>query len=75
MAGSLPSAPPTTDDEAIAHARECLAAAGSIAVLTGAGISTESGIPTIRDAMTGLWSRFTPTHRGAAMTYPHGGER
>ena len=31
-----------------------------IAVLTGAGISAESGIPTFRDALTGLWARFNP---------------
>jgi NAD-dependent deacetylase len=31
-----------------------------IAVLTGAGMSAESGIPTFRDALTGLWSRFDP---------------
>jgi NAD-dependent deacetylase len=31
-----------------------------VAVLTGAGISAESGIPTFRDAMTGLWARFRP---------------
>jgi NAD-dependent deacetylase len=29
-----------------------------VAVLTGAGISAESGITTFRDALTGLWSRF-----------------
>ena len=29
-----------------------------MAVLTGAGISAESGIPTFRDALTGLWARF-----------------
>jgi NAD-dependent deacetylase len=29
-------------------------------VLTGAGVSAESGIPTFRDALTGLWSRFNP---------------
>jgi NAD-dependent deacetylase len=29
-------------------------------VLTGAGISAESGIPTFRDAQTGLWARFDP---------------
>jgi NAD-dependent deacetylase len=27
-------------------------------VVTGAGVSAESGIPTFRDAMTGLWSRY-----------------
>jgi NAD-dependent deacetylase len=26
--------------------------------LTGAGMSAESGVPTFRDALTGLWSRF-----------------
>lgn len=29
-------------------------------VLTGAGMSAESGIATFRDAMSGLWSRFDP---------------
>lgn len=31
-----------------------------ITVLTGAGVSAESGIPTFRDAQTGLWARFRP---------------
>jgi NAD-dependent deacetylase len=31
-----------------------------ICVLTGAGMSAESGIPTFRDAMSGLWARFNP---------------
>ena len=31
-----------------------------IVVLTGAGISAESGIPTFREAQTGLWSRYDP---------------
>ena len=29
-------------------------------VFTGAGVSAESGIPTFRDALTGLWERFDP---------------
>ncbi|HEY1352536.1 MAG TPA: NAD-dependent deacylase [Ktedonobacteraceae bacterium] len=33
-------------------------AAQQVTVLTGAGISAESGLPTFRDAQTGLWSRF-----------------
>jgi NAD-dependent deacetylase len=49
-------------DEALARARDALAGARSIVVLTGAGISAESGIPTFRDAMTGLWARFRPDH-------------
>ena len=31
-----------------------------IAVLTGAGISAESGIPTFREAQTGLWAQYNP---------------
>lgn len=34
--------------------------ASRVAVLTGAGMSAESGIPTFRDARTGLWSAFDP---------------
>lgn len=30
-------------------------------VLTGSGISAESGVPTFREAQTGLWARFDPT--------------
>ena len=32
----------------------------SLTVLTGAGISAESGIPTFREAQQGLWSRYSP---------------
>ncbi len=31
-----------------------------VVVLTGAGISAESGVSTFRDAQTGLWARFKP---------------
>ena len=34
--------------------------AGTIAVLSGAGMSAESGVPTFRDAQTGLWAKFRP---------------
>jgi NAD-dependent deacetylase len=36
------------------------ARAANIAVLTGAGVSAESGIPTFRDAATGLWAKYDP---------------
>lgn len=29
-------------------------------VFTGAGVSAESGVPTFRQALTGLWARFRP---------------
>jgi len=37
-----------------------LRSARSVAVLTGAGISAESGVPTFRDAQTGLWAKYSP---------------
>lgn len=37
-----------------------LRAAKHIAVLTGAGVSAESGVPTFRDALTGLWAKYDP---------------
>lgn len=37
-----------------------LRAARHVAVLTGAGTSAESGIPTFREAQTGLWARYRP---------------
>jgi NAD-dependent deacetylase len=40
---------------------EVLRGACRLAVLTGAGISAESGVPTFRDAQTGFWARYDPT--------------
>lgn len=42
----------------LASVAERLRAATRIAVLTGAGMSAESGIPTFREAQTGLWEKF-----------------
>ena len=39
--------------ELITHLRT----ARRVVVLTGAGISAESGVPTFREAQTGLWAR------------------
>jgi NAD-dependent deacetylase len=39
---------------------EALRSAQSITVLTGAGISAESGIPTFRDSQTGIWEQYDP---------------
>lgn len=49
-----------TLDRVRAAVRDAATQAGGLAVLTGAGMSAESGIPTFRDAMSGLWSRFDP---------------
>ena len=39
---------------------ELLRSAKHVAVLTGAGVSAESNIPTFRDAQTGLWAKYSP---------------
>jgi NAD-dependent deacetylase len=39
---------------------ELLAKAHRVTALTGAGVSAESGVPTFRDAQTGLWANFKP---------------
>jgi len=39
---------------------ERMRSARSVLVLTGAGVSAESGIPTFRDALSGLWARYRP---------------
>ncbi|WP_322510728.1 NAD-dependent deacylase [Chloroflexus sp.] len=48
------------NDAVITAFAKRLRTARHVTVLTGAGISAESGIPTFRDAQTGLWSHFDP---------------
>jgi len=47
-------------DALIEEAARVLHGAGLVLVTTGAGMSRESGIPTFRDALTGLWARYDP---------------
>lgn len=46
--------------EEVRSAAQYLVDAQHVACLTGAGVSAESGVPTFRDAQSGLWSRFDP---------------
>jgi len=39
---------------------EAACAARRVVVFSGAGMSAESGVPTFRDAQTGLWERYDP---------------
>ncbi|NNF16544.1 MAG: NAD-dependent deacylase [Gammaproteobacteria bacterium] len=48
--------------EQLKQARHCV-------VLTGAGVSAESGIPTFRDALSGLWEKFRPEDLATAEAY------
>lgn len=43
-----------------AELRNRMLASGHVVVLTGAGVSAESGVPTFRDALTGLWAQYRP---------------
>ena len=54
----------------LAAARERLAGAAAVAVLTGAGISAESGIPTFRGA-GGLWRNFRPEQLATPEAFAH----
>jgi NAD-dependent deacetylase len=44
----------------VEQVRAWIDGARHVAVLTGAGMSAESGVPTFRDAQTGLWANFRP---------------
>lgn len=48
------------DQAQIQQAADWIKASAKIAVLTGAGASKESGVPTFRDAMDGLWAKYNP---------------
>ncbi|MFC7402934.1 NAD-dependent deacylase [Citricoccus sp. GCM10030269] len=50
-----------TDDDVpgLAEAAELARRARRVVVLSGAGMSAESGVPTFREAQTGLWERFS----------------
>jgi NAD-dependent deacetylase len=52
----MSKAPPPFADRLITAMR----AARRVVALTGAGVSAESGVPTFRDAQTGLWADFKP---------------
>ncbi len=53
----------------IDQVRGWVRAARRIAVLTGAGMSAESGVPTFRDALTGLWAQFDPEQLATEKAY------
>ncbi len=51
------------------QAAKALLDANKIVCFTGAGISVESGIPTYRDRLTGLWARHNPEHLETAKAF------
>ena len=57
-----PTALPSTATELPGQGelRERIAGAAHMAVLTGAGVSAESGVPTFRDDKNSYWAQFNP---------------
>ncbi|WP_407569390.1 SIR2 family NAD-dependent protein deacylase [Deinococcus altitudinis] len=51
------------------EAAALLHSARRVVVMTGAGVSAESGIPTFRDAQTGHWARFRPEDLASPEAY------
>ncbi|MBK9748557.1 MAG: NAD-dependent deacylase [Anaerolineae bacterium] len=49
-----------TIEEQIRQAAALIKASERLVVLTGAGVSKESGVPTFRDALDGLWAKYDP---------------
>ncbi|HVH45201.1 MAG TPA: NAD-dependent deacylase [Labilithrix sp.] len=54
---------------------EAIRRARRVVVLTGAGISKESGIPTFREAQTGIWARFRPEELASPEAFARDPER
>ena len=57
---ALPIEPEAELRQARALIAPALAQPGGLCVLTGAGMSAESGIATFRDTLTGYWAKFDP---------------
>lgn len=72
---SLPASPALASNTAIEDAAELLRKAKRAVVLTGAGISTPSGIPDFRSEGTGLWSRDEPLEVATLSTFRTAPER
>jgi len=61
--------PPRADGAALEDAAELFRQARRVVVLTGAGISTPSGIPDFRSEGKGLWSRDEPMDVASLSTF------
>jgi NAD-dependent deacetylase len=57
------------DSALLADAARRLAGASRVVVFTGAGVSAESGVPTFRDDLTGLWARFDARQLATPQAY------
>ncbi len=58
-------------EQAVLHAAQLITASRSIVAVTGAGISTPSGIPDFRSASTGLWEKDDPMEVASLSAFQH----
>jgi NAD-dependent deacetylase len=65
----------TSVESTVVDVRRWLYDAARIAVLTGAGVSAESGVPTVRDAQSGLWANFRPEELATEEAFRHHPQR
>lgn len=61
--------------DTLARVRGWLQGATRVAMLTGAGVSAESGVPTFRDAQSGYWARFSPEELATENAFRQNPER
>jgi NAD-dependent deacetylase len=62
-------------DQQIQHAAELVARARRIVAMTGAGISTPSGIPDFRSPNSGLWEHTDPLEVASIFAFRHNPQR
>lgn len=58
-----------SDTTILLEVAQQLSQAQRVVVLTGAGISAESGVPTFRDSQTGLWAQYDPHELATAEAF------
>ncbi|MEO1289986.1 MAG: NAD-dependent deacylase [Chloroflexota bacterium] len=58
-------------DKQILQSAQMIAQAQVITILTGAGVSKESGVPTFRDALEGLWAQYNPAQLATPSAFEH----
>ena len=56
-------------DDSIQEAAKLIKDSQYPVVLTGAGVSKESGVPTFRDALEGLWAKFDPMNLATVQAF------
>src|SRR3970282_1628204 len=56
----IPRRQKSMSDQLIQQTADVIRDSKQITILTGAGVSKESGVPTFRDALDGLWSKYDP---------------